>query len=1080
MKNIITKTFLLIVMFYTSSSISQTINGNVTDQSGIPMVGVSVLEKGTSNGTITDFDGNYSISLTQKEPELVFSYVGFETQTIKANNINTINVQLKQNIETLGGIIINAIGFKEDRDELGYASSKIEGESVNESTQPSLINSLAGRASGVRITNNSGDPGAGSYIQIRGASTITRNSQPLIIVDGVPISNDVRGNRDGGYSEQSRLNDINPNDIESVSVLKGASAAALWGTKALGGVIVIKTKSGQFNKPLTITYKSTYSYDEINKKYPLQNKYGQGDNGIYNPRARDSWGDLISDRSGGNDEFDTSGEYYVDQNGRVYYPILSKNSRQTFNDSNFDQIFDNGYFFENNLSISGGNEKSTMFLSIGDLNQQGIIKKNSDYRRTTARFNAQHKFTDAIRLKLNTNYTHTTSNRILKGASSSGLYLGLLRNPADFDISGYRGDYYAAADAAAVPNRQRSYREPLGADDSATYNNPLWTTNEQESLAKVNRIISNFEFNADPVSWLSLITRVGVDHYSENKSEFFTPGSASGAYRSGFLDLNLATNTIFNADFIAKSSVDINNDWGGTLLAGFNYNSRTSEVNGNSATNFVQFVDVDSGIRDIDNSLPENRSVTSIQGRERTAAFYSSLSLSAYDMFFLNTTLRVESASTFGDIADNKFLFPSASLAWQFSELLDLQDSFFSFGKLRTSYGEVGVQPLRYQTRNVYVSPSLGDTYGGNLDLSLYGNGGFVPAASRGNQNLKPERKKETEVGLDLRFFKNRLSLSSTYFHNVTDDVLLDLPLANSTGYGNIYTNAAQIQNNGLELELGYDIFRNDDFSWNMNANFTTVKNEVTDLAGVESITLGGLSAVNSRAIEGEPLGVLWGSRSLRDENGDVVLDENGFPVQDQNEGIIGDPNPDWQGGLTNTITYKKFSFSFLIETYQGADIYAGTKSVLRDLGTWGDTANESVASQPLNDYEGNIIPAGQSFRGNIQDFGAGPVALTEAWYNGDGGYFGGGNDELYIEDGSWTRLRQVRLSYLLKNNWLEKKLNLDSVEFSITGRNLILWTNFEGNDPDTNLSGVSKARGIDYFNNPSTKSYVFSLLLTL
>lgn len=1078
MKYFFTKSLLFLIFSFSQIAFSQQdVSGTVKDEYGMPLAGVTVLETGTDNGTATNFDGQFTITISNSDASLTFRYLGFKRKVVKVRNNSNLDIVLEEDVESLESVVINSLGFKEERDELGYASSTVDGETVSESGESTLLNGLSGKSSGVRITRNSGDPGAGAYIQIRGLSSITRNSQPLIVIDGVPISNDVRGNsEDSGVSQESRLNDINPNDIESISVLKGASAAALWGTQALGGVVVITTKDGSYNQGLQINYSTTFSYDEISQRYPLQNEYGQGDNGVYDQRARDSYGDRISERSGGMDDFDTTGEFYEDQDGRIYYPIVNKNSRETYDDSNFDQVFDNGYFWENNLSLSGGNEKSSVFFSISDLDQQGIIKNNSDYRRTTTRLNARHKFNEVLSLDFSSTYARTNSNRIRKGASSSGLYLGLLRNPTDFDISGYRGNYYSGPDASPVSDRHRSYREPLGADGSPTYNNPLWTINEQENESKVDRFITNFELTAAPVSWLDLIARIGLDHYSEERGEFFTPGSAAGAYRSGYIDNSLATNTIFNMNYIAKTQFQLNDDFGGNFLAGFNYTSETRSIEGSDATNFIQFVDVDSGIRDINNSLPENRSVTSINRNEKTAAVYSSLSLNALEMLYFTGTLRVESASTFGDEIDNTFAFPSASLAWQFTEILDINEDILSFGKLRASYGEVGVQPELYRTSNVFVSPSIGDSYGGDLDLTLYGNGAFVPGAGRTSPDLRPERKKEIEFGVDLRFLQDRLRLSGTYFDNKTEDVLLDFPIANSTGYSSIYRNGAEIQNKGIELDLGYQILLTDNFSWSINTNFTSIDNEVTDLAGVESVQLGGLSAVNSRAVEGYPLGVLWGSRSLRDENGDVVLDENGFPVQDQVEGIIGDPNPDWQGSFSTTFKYKNFRVSALLETYQGADIYAGTKSVLRDLGRWYDTANRVTAERNYVTSDGNVINIGETFRGNVRDFGGGPVALTESWYNGEGGFFSGGNDELYIEDGSWTRLREVSLGYLWDSQWLKNTTKLQSIEFTVTGRNLVLWTDFEGNDPDTNLSGISAARGIDYFNNPATKSYLVNL----
>jgi TonB-linked SusC/RagA family outer membrane protein len=1054
------------------------VTGTVQDNTGEGLIGVTVLEKGTKNGTVTGFEGNFSITVPESASYLTISYTGYTNKEVPIKGLSELRVTLFESSGLLNEIVVTALGFEEKEDQLGYANSTVTSATLTGAAEGTMINALSGKASGVRISRNSGDPGAGAYIQIRGISTITRDAQPLIVVDGIPISNDSRGGQEI-YAAQSRMNDINPNDIESVTVLKGASAAALWGTKALGGVIVIKTKSGKYNDKLSVNYKTSYSLDQINRRYPLQTAFGQGDNGVYDQRSRDSWGDKIADRPGGTDEFDTSGPYYVDQDGNIYYPILSKNSKDLYDDKNFDLIFQDGNFWENNLSISGGNANSTIYASLSDINQTGIVRNNSDYRRTNARVNLSHRLTDKIRIKASTAYSKSVSNRIRRGASSSGLHLGLLRTPPDFDNTGYRGDYYASSNASPISNRHRSYREPLAADGTATYNNPSWTINEQESLVDVDRFIASLELTVSPMSWLDLIGRVGLDKYSEWQQEFYTPGSASGALTPGLFSKDLARNSIFNMDYIAKAAKTFNKDFSGSLLVGFNYNHRQLITDGSQITNFIQFTDVASGLRDIDNALPENRTVASTFGQERTAGVYTSATLSAWDMLFINGTLRAESASTFGAKADNTFYFPSISLAWQFTQLPELKNDLLSFGKLRLSYGEVGVQPARYNTANTFISPTFSDNLGGSLGGALYGNGSFIPSSSRGSDELRPERKKELEVGIDLRFLKNKLSLSGTYYTNQTVDVLLDFPIANSRGVTQLYTNGAELENKGLELDLGYNIVKNKHWNWDVNLLYSQVENKVTRLGEGLNINLGGLAAVSARAIEGYPIGVLVGGRTLRDDNGNMVFDENGFPEQDQLEGIIGDPNPDWQGSALSTLSYKNFSLSVLFETYQGADIFAGTKAVMVDLGTWGSSAEETVSDQNLLDYNGNVILAGTSFRGKVHNFGAGPVALTESWYNGDGGYFGGGNDELYIEDGSWTRLRELTLSYNFNTPWLKKRTGISSAQVSFTGRNLGLWTEFEGNDPDTNLQGVSVARGIDYFNNPGTKSYVFSLSAT-
>ena len=586
--------FLLFVVFVLSQQVTnaQTISGNVSDSNGETLIGATILEEGTGNGTSTDVDGNFSLSVIGTESVLIASYTGYDAQEILVSGRTNLQIILTKSSTQLGEVVVTALGFEAKEDEIGYASSTVKNESITGAAESTMINSLSGKASGVRISRNSGDPGGGAYIQIRGLSTIDRDAQPLIVVDGFPISNDSRGAQET-VAAQSRLNDINPNDIESVTVLKGASAAALWGTRALGGVIVIKTKSGRHNKKLAVTYKTSYSVDKINRRYPSQTTFGQGDNGTYNQRARDSWGDKISDRKGGTDEFDTSGGSYIDQDGNVYYPIVSKNSTALYDDSNFDLIFQDGHFWENNLSVSGGNNNSTIFASLSDINQDGIIRNNSDYRRTTARVNIGHRLTDKIKLSASTTYAKSVSNRILRGATSSGLHLGLLRTPADFDNTGYRGEYFAGENASPVSNRQRSYREPLGADGTATYNNPSWTTNEQENLVDVDRFLTTLELTISPVEWLDLIGRVGLDKYSEFQQGFFTPGSASGTFTSGLLNKNQARNTVFNMDYIAKAGKTFNKNLSANLLVGFNYNHRELITDGSEITNFIQFTDVD-------------------------------------------------------------------------------------------------------------------------------------------------------------------------------------------------------------------------------------------------------------------------------------------------------------------------------------------------------------------------------------------------------------------------------------------------------------------------------------------------------
>ena len=827
MKGINTIVIPLLLIFCHQAFSQGTINGRIEDINNGPLIGASVIEKGTTNGVVTDVKGNYVIRVNGTNPILVFSYIGFSTQEILVGTQTTINVILEEDFQQLNEVVVTALGFEENKDELGYANSTVSNKVIKDAVETSFINSLSGKTSGVRISRNSGDPGAGAYLQIRGISSLGGSSQPLIILDGIPISNDVRGTNNN-FAVQSRLNDINPNDIESVSVLKGASAAALWGTQALGGVIYITTKSGKYNQKMKVTFNSTYSIDEINAKYPVQSEFGQGTNGNYNNNTNFSWGDKIADRSGEQDVFNTSGAFFVDQDGRTYYPIVTKNSREIYDDSNFDKVFQTGYFLENNLSVSSGNEYSSVYASLSDFNQQGIIK-NSDYRRTTAALKANFKMSKKVELSSSFKYTKTNSNRIRRSVSNNGLYLGFLRTPADFDISGYRGDYYASSTAAPISNRQRSYRNPIGASAAAVFNNPLWTIIEQNNLSTVDRFIASMNLTVKPVEWLDLIARVGMDKYGQRDSEFYTPGAAAG-FVGGRMVKELATNSIFNMDYIAKATKVFNSNFDGDILVGFNYNQQELTVEGTTIQNFIIFTDVADGILDVDNALPENREATSTFGSERTVALYSAANFSAFNQVFLNATLRSEWASTFGLNSDKAFLFPSASLAWQFSKIEAIQSPLFSFGKLRMSYAEVGVQPQRYNTFPEYVSPTYNDQLGGGLNSSLYGVGAFVPSTNLGNPSLRPERKREFEIGSRFTIYRDKLVFSGTYYFNKTTDALLVFPIANSRGYDQLFANAASMENRGVELELGYNIFRNADWNIDLKPSISRIRNEVLDL----------------------------------------------------------------------------------------------------------------------------------------------------------------------------------------------------------------------------------------------------------
>lgn len=1042
------------------------VRGVVTDNDGNTVIGVNIVEKGTSNGTITDLDGSYSFTVSP-EATIVYSYTGMAIVEIAVAGRSVIDVVMTTESSLLDEVVITSLGFKAKKDQSGSTSSSINSSAMKSSGESALLNSLAGKASGVKIARSNGDPGAGTNIQIRGANTIGGSAQPLVIVDGVPISNDnLYGNgssRSGGVSQQSRLNDINPEDVESVQILKGASAAALWGSRAANGVLVITTKQGKLNQKMNVSFSTTYSMDEINRQHPMQTSFGQGAAGKYSPTSANSWGDRIADRTGGEDDVRTTGEYFLADNGDIIYPITKKNSKTIFVDDNFDQVFQTGHFLDNTLTISGGGAKAANFFSLGYMSQEGIVR-NSDYTRATLRFNNQTFFTDRVVLTTKANYIYSDGNRIQQNSNTAGLYLGLLRTPPDYDNSSYKGTYFNSS-GVAFPLRQRSYRRYLGNNINPTYNNPLWTTNEQESTATVNRFNMSTNLNIQPVSWLQLDFRGGVDSYLDKRVYFAPVGSAS--FNDGRLDNEDYSYTELNTDAIARAEFPelVPGKIGLNATLGFNINDRNRK---NLYSNTRSFL-VNSTLQTFNNGVAPFE-VSNSTLHNRTNRLYGILAFDIMDQLFVNFSGTQEAASTI----QGTYFYPSVDAAWQFLKPTATSEAILSFGKLRASWGQVGVQPSAYRFGTTYETFSY-STYDDGLDINEFG-GGFRLNDDQGNPDLRPEIKTEWEIGADLRFFKNRLSLGVTYYQNEINDILLAVSLSPSSGYLSKYANAGSMENKGLELDFGFRLLEHSNYGLELYGNFNNNKNKVLDLAGVDRVPLTDQS-ITSNAIVGQPLGILFGSRASRTANGSLVLDDNGFPVLDPEQGVIGDPNPDWRGGLGLRGNFKNFNANVLFETYQGADFAERTRFVLTSFGTYATVGNEVTLTENLVNSQGKVFTAGSTVRGNIENYGAGNVLLDESWYTTLGGGLGGSAiNEFAINDGSWTRLREVSIGYTFRGNKFKSSTPFQSIEVSIAGRNISLWTDILGIDPEVNQSGVDNGFGIEYFTNPSSRSWVGSI----
>lgn len=1048
------------------------IKGTVNDENGNPVPFASVKVKGAKGGTTADENGVFKLDV-DGNGELQFSAVGYALKSAPA--ADGMVVALASEVKTFTTVTVTALGFKKAKDQSALSNATVKGTAVENSGEANLINGLSSKAAGVNITRTGGDPGAGAYIQIRGQSTIAGSTQPLIVVDGVPISNSTLGSTTDGVAQQSRLNDINPNDIESYEVLKGAAAAALWGTRAANGVIMITTKKGKnTGGKVNISYTSTYSVDKLNKSVPLQTNYGAGSNGRFAFNGARSWGDKIADRAGGDDTpSNPNGEYLLLPDGTKRFPVANgtaanvhggKNSKNVYDHSK--ELFHNGHYWDNDLSFSGGDDKGTFFLSLANMEQKGILKAGSDYKRRSIRFNSDRKM-GALKIAAGLAYTFSTSNRVQQGSNLNGIFLGGLRTAPDFDNSIYEGTYVNAGGAKFL-DRQVSYRNGIGKSTTSGYDNPFWVINRITNISEVHRFIPNIEATLKVNDWLSVVERVGIDYFIDSRKENF-PVLASGANNGGLLTEQTVSESQVNNDIMLRGEFNKVKDVQISAVLGYNYNNRYSENIGASVRSFI----LPGAPLDLANSAKDQRTPFNSQTKVRINGAYLQGNIGYKDMLFLDLSGRYERYST---TKDGSF-YPSASLAYVFrGSAYDGNKNFLSFGKLRASYGKVGVPAGAYAWDTYYGPASEVESWGPALDAAsaVYG-GGYARSGVQGNPDIKPEVKTEVELGTDLRFWNDRITLSGTYYKNKTKDVILSVQVPSSTGFDNKQANIGTIENNGLELEFGANWIRTKDLKITSGIIFSRNRNKVVDMGGSKSVFLAGFTGSSSRAVEGQPLGTLWGVDFQRDAKGALVLDADGFPQQNSEEGIIGNPNPDWTGAINTSISYKGITVSALLDHVEGGAVWNGTKGALYTFGTHADVGNEVVAPSDLKTYTGATITAGTAFRGMVKDFGAGPVALTQPWFEDLGGGFGPVGSQ-FVEDGTRTRLREISIGYSLRGDKFRKATKLNSIDFSITGRNLALWTKYSGIDPETNLTGPSNGRGLDYFNNPSTKSFFFTI----
>lgn len=1063
---------LWLVLSVTGSLLAQrTITGTVTDEQGEPLIGASVLVEDTQIGTITDIDGQYTLEVPEDAQQLVFSYTGFRTETVELGASDVIDVTLVEGV-VLDEAVVTAVGLEANRRQLGYSVQNVNADEVVQARETNVVNALNGKVAGVFINSSSGSPGASSNIRIRGATSINRSNSPLFVIDGVPIDNDETGNGVAGVDQSNRAIDLNPNDIESITVLKGPAATALYGVRAANGAVIITTKKGAEGKP-RITFSANYALDEANKLPEFQNTYAQGSPVDGTPTWRGphtyegfSWGPAISDLEFSNDPNHPNappaaaffeGQYLFDRNGFLVPSGTGDGVPARPYDAT--DFFVTGNTTDLNLSIQGGTEQARYFFSAGHLASNGIVP-NSEWSRTSVRVNADADLTDKLNVGLSANYVNSGGFRIQRGSNLNGVMLGLLRNTPTFDIGNGKSGQAAAddPDTYVLPGgAQRSYR-------AGVYDNPYWTVNKNPFEDNVNRIIGYGSIGYEFTPWLNLSYKLGVDHYTDRRNNAFdiNPSYAGFNWSPGSVFQDFRSSTDLNSDLLLQFNRQLSDKFSLSAVVGHNY-WETKVVN--QGTDGFTLAAPD--FYHISNA-------TDIQGSEtisqrKLMGVFGTADLNFADYLFLNLSARNDWSSTLPKGA-NDFQSYSASLGFAFTEALGLQNStLLPYGKLRVSYGKVGNDAPIYATANYFGSAvSAGDGFITGITYPSFGVNAFERSTLLGNMQLTPETTTTLEIGGEFKFFRGRVGLDLTYYNSESVDQVIAVDISSTTGFTNITQNAGKITNVGWEAILNITPVRTQNFSWDIDFNFTTYENDVEELAeGVEQIGLAGFVSTQSVVEAGQPYGAIWGDPFAKDENGNTIIGADGYPVLGTSKVILGDPNPDWFGGVRNTFTFFGVTLSALLDIRQGGDMWCGTCGIMNYFGT--------------SDVSGELRDETVVFEGVLEDGTpntqavpyADPATGVSSYYWQRYGF--GGITEMNIHDTSWIRLRELTVSYSLPSN-LFNNIPMEGASLTFTGRNLWLSTDYPGIDPETNLTGASNGIGLDYFNMPNTKSYNLGL----
>ncbi|MBP4137722.1 SusC/RagA family TonB-linked outer membrane protein [Flavobacterium geliluteum] len=1012
--------FLVLVTQLTFAQ-ERVVSGIVSDNTGLPLPGVSVLVKGTKTGTQTDFDGKFSIKATPTQI-LVFSYIGMTSQEIIASSAS-INAKLANSSVELEGVVVTALGIKKADKAIGYASTKVSGADVTKGNNQNLVSALSGKVAGVQVTASGGAPGQASRLVIRGGNkSLTNSNEPLYVIDGMPMSNANDGNANTvtGINSPNRASDINPNDIESITVLKGAAGAVLYGNRGSNGVVLITTKTGsnKAGKPI-IEYTSAVAVDDALVLPDYQTEYAQGGNSLtYTEGGSRSFGPRITGQTVSSPAAGASRGL-----GAQQIQLKAFDPRK--------QFLKTGLTYNNNISLSNSTEAYDMFVSIGQSKQTSIVP-NQGFQKFNGRFNSNYRFSSKFTAGVNLSYNASEGDLSFAGQDGNNPIFALFHAPVSWDLTGYG---YERPDG-----RQINFR-------GGSFDNPLWSVYKNSAKSDSQRYITGVNFAFDVTKDFKLSYRLGNDYLSDQRTLF--KDINTGGNPLGNLTYDNITRKETTSTLIATFNKDITEKFKATLTAGQDYNNRTFQQSQVIGTELILPSIINT------NNIKTASPPYLYNSRRTLFGLFGDLSLSYDNYLYVSIVGRNEWSSTLPK--DNRsFFYPGVSASLIFTEAFKIESDAITYGKLRLGASKTGRDADVYLTQPAYRKAIFADGFTPGVEFPFNNLAGYTIQNTISNGNLSPEFTTEYEVGVELKLFKDRIGVDATYYRNINTDGIIPLDISPAAGATATIINSGKTTSKGFELMLRTTPILTKDFRWDVTFNFSRIRSHVDETyPGVDRVYLGGFDGNPAiYAVKGERLGTLIGTGYARNENGEILVDDDGIPsILD---GIIlGHTEADWTGGLSTSVTYKNIYFTALADMRHGGYMYSGTEELLDFYG---------VSKNTLTRNDDYIFPGVNATTGSPNDV----VVKRDANWYGLGAY----PNEQYVYENNWIKLREVTLGYTFK---LKDKY-IRSLDLGLYGRNLFIWSDVPHVDPESSSFGTGNAQGVSRFAFPTTRTIGFNL----